>query len=279
LRNPHPDSLLWNTGFVAGDSLGGYLLRSTDRNATYVFPVGGLGLLNTYRAIDIIPTTADSSVFGVRLAEINPDNDYTGVSVTGSTGPFPRTQAHPRALEINDKFYHNVARFHGLSNINMKLYYFQSDEPSWHDFNNAAYWNNSVPRWSIGNFAENTSSGLTTIGNPDRFVSSNITDFSNDVYALVIRDNLDAFVPQIFSPNGDGINDVLFAFGNRYETMNFIVYNRLGEKVFETSDNSVGWDGKFRGKDAQPGVYVYYLTAKILEEGNITQKGDVTLVR
>ena len=279
LYNPDPNSLIWSTGFISGDSLGGYFQRTTDRIAPYMFPVGGLGLLDVHRAIEITPSSSDSSVFGVRMAEINSDADFTGTSMTGSTGPFLRTHAEPRAVNVNEKFYHNIARFYGTSNLSVKMFYFQSDEPSIHDFNNVSFWKNSVPRWTIGTYTENEALGYLNIGNPYKYMSGTITDFSNDVYSLVVRDKDDVYIPQIFSPNGDGINDILFAYGHRFESMQLIIYNRLGERVFETTDNKIGWDGKFRGRDAQSGVYVYYLKGKILEGGNITRKGDITLVR
>lgn len=279
LYNPNPGSLIWTTGFISGDSLAGYFQRTTDRIASYMFPVGGLGLLNVHRAIEITPTSSDSSVFGVRMAEINSDNDFTGTSMTGSVGPFLRTQAGPRAIKVNEKFYHNIARFYGTSNLSVKMFYFQSDEPSIHDFNNVAFWKNSIPRWTVGTYSENQALGYFNIGNPYKYMSGTITDFSNDVYSLVVKDKDDVYIPQIFSPNGDGINDILFAYGHRFESMQLVIYNRLGEMVFETTDNKIGWDGKFRGKDAQSGVYVYYLKGKILEGGNITRKGDITLVR
>jgi large repetitive protein len=110
-------------------------------------------------------------------------------------------------------------------------------------------------------------------------MTSRSLDFNNDVYALSIEDKLELYVPQIFSPNNDGVNDVLFAYGNSIESITFVIYNRLGEIVFETNDNTKGWDGKFRGVDSQSGVYIYYLEAKLLEKGFVTQKGDITLVR
>lgn len=279
LFNPHPDSLIWNTGFVSGDSIGGYLLRSTNRSQSYLFPVGSTTLLNTYRAVSFIPNSGDSSVIGVRLAATNADSDFTGTTFTGAMGPFPLAQKDPEALEINTNFYHHIARFHGTTNGQAKIYYYDSDEPTSHDYNNVMLWNQSVPRWSVTTFAPQVPGLLSSIGSPDKNMVANSLDFSNEVYALSIQDKLEVFVPQIFSPNGDGLNDFLYPYGNRFESLTFTIYNRWGEKVFETTRTTDGWDGKFRGIDAQPGVYVYYLEAEIKEKGKVTQKGDITLVR
>jgi gliding motility-associated-like protein len=87
------------------------------------------------------------------------------------------------------------------------------------------------------------------------------------------------YVPNIFSPNGDGNNDVLYVHGQGIESLQFIVYDRWGEKVFETTDNTQGWDGKFRGKDMEPAVFMYYLKAKMNNDEELKWKGSITLVR
>ena len=280
LYNTDPNSLLWSTGFISGDTIGGYVTRSTDRTAEYLFPVGSNTLLNNLRAVSFIPSNSDSSVIGVRLAARDANFDFTGTSVTGSTGPFPTTQKDPKILSLNKEFYHHISRFYGTTNGKAKIYYFDSDDPTSHAFNGVALWNNSIPRWSISDYSTFTPAFLSSIGFPDKGKEINGFDFSNDVYSLSIEDQINVYVPQIFSPNGDGLNDILYVYGSRVESMTFIVYNRWGEKVFESNDNSMGWDGQFRGSGAIGGVYVYYLEAKIFEESEVvTLKGDITLVR
>jgi gliding motility-associated-like protein len=88
----------------------------------------------------------------------------------------------------------------------------------------------------------------------------------------------DVGIPTAFSPNGDGINDILYVLGD-ITNMEFNIYNRWGQEVFHTKDPSVGWDGKFRGTDLNPGVFAYRLSGK-LPNGNIVErKGNITLVR
>ncbi|MCT4580750.1 MAG: PKD domain-containing protein [Flavobacteriales bacterium] len=87
----------------------------------------------------------------------------------------------------------------------------------------------------------------------------------------------DIFVPSAFSPNGDGKNDILYARGF-IGVMYFAVFDRLGNKVFESEDKEQGWDGMINGKAALGGVYTWYLQAEV--NGNAYQlKGDVTLIR
>ena len=87
------------------------------------------------------------------------------------------------------------------------------------------------------------------------------------------------FVPNIFSPNGDNNNDVLFVRGRGVEYLKFFVYDRWGEKVFESTSMEEGWDGTFRGKPMNPAVFVYYVEATFKDGSTSTLKGDVTLIR
>lgn len=86
-------------------------------------------------------------------------------------------------------------------------------------------------------------------------------------------------VPTAFSPNGDGNNDVLYVRGYALAAVYFAVYNRYGEVVFETSEQNIGWDGKFRGRDENPGVYTWVLQYEFLNGKSGKQKGNTTLIR
>ncbi|MCB0698445.1 MAG: gliding motility-associated C-terminal domain-containing protein [Chitinophagaceae bacterium] len=88
------------------------------------------------------------------------------------------------------------------------------------------------------------------------------------------------FVPSAFSPNGDGLNDVLkpLSVGFR-EYKYFRVFNRWGEQVFQTNRIGDGWDGTFYGKTSDIGTYYWMLDAIDKDGNTVKQKGDVTLVR
>ncbi len=87
------------------------------------------------------------------------------------------------------------------------------------------------------------------------------------------------FVPQAFSPNGDGQNDVLYVRDNCIKYLNFQVFDRWGNRVFETNDKSNGWDGRYKGAAMNTGSYVYYLDATLYDGTNIKKKGNVELIR
>lgn len=87
------------------------------------------------------------------------------------------------------------------------------------------------------------------------------------------------FIPDIFSPNGDQINDELFVRGEGITEMLFRVFDRWGVQVYEGTDPQSGWDGTRNGKKSPSGVYVWYLNAR-LNDGTIEESsGNVTLIR
>ena len=100
------------------------------------------------------------------------------------------------------------------------------------------------------------------------------------------------YIPNIFSPNGDEKNDKLFVQGKGIDQLTFVIYDRWGEKVFETFDSSQkirsngecctygeGWDGTFLGKPMNEAVFVYYVKATMIDNETIEKQGNITLVR
>ncbi|HLU87932.1 MAG TPA: T9SS type B sorting domain-containing protein [Taishania sp.] len=87
------------------------------------------------------------------------------------------------------------------------------------------------------------------------------------------------FVPNAFTPNGDGENDVLYVYGSMIQGIIFRIYDRWGELVFETTNRNEGWDGTFRGKLLDPDVYDYYLDVECVDGLNNIIKGNITLMR
>ncbi len=87
------------------------------------------------------------------------------------------------------------------------------------------------------------------------------------------------FIPNAFSPNGDNFNDVLYVRGKCLVNFTFQVFNRWGEKVFETSDQKTGWDGTQNGQQLNTGVFVYKLEGTTYDGKSFIQKGNITLLR
>ena len=91
------------------------------------------------------------------------------------------------------------------------------------------------------------------------------------------------FMPSAFTPNNDGLNDVLVAVGSEVSSFRMLVYNRWGQQVFSTSARQQGWDGRYNGKDCASGVYAYSVEYRGLgADGKVRPyllTGTVTLIR
>jgi gliding motility-associated-like protein len=87
------------------------------------------------------------------------------------------------------------------------------------------------------------------------------------------------FVPTAFSPNNDGHNELVCLRGTCIQTFYFVIYNRWGEKVFETTDQNRCWDGTYKGKLENTAVFVYNLNATLTSGEKISRKGNISLIR
>ncbi len=87
------------------------------------------------------------------------------------------------------------------------------------------------------------------------------------------------FIPNGFSPNNDLQNDVFFVRSEILDEMNIKVFDRWGEKVFESNSTQNGWDGRFKGSYCQPGVFVYYFKGRCQNQKYFEKKGNITLIR
>ncbi|MBI5372622.1 MAG: PKD domain-containing protein [Sphingobacteriales bacterium] len=86
-------------------------------------------------------------------------------------------------------------------------------------------------------------------------------------------------VPNAFTPQSGDVNSVVMVKGFGIVKMQFIIYNRWGQKVFETHDRRKGWDGKWKGAVQPMDVYVYTLAVEFFDGTKTIKKGDITLIR
>ncbi len=155
---------------------------------------------------------------------------------------------------------------------------------------------------------ESTSIFATVTGNNGVFVWSPVeflscidcqnpvaTPAANTLYAVTYTDAIgcvstdsinimvlpvgDVFFPTAFSPNGDGNNDVYRAAGSSVKQFRLAIYNRWGEKIFESNNFLDGWDGYYKGVQQPMEVYVYASTVTLLNNKTREYKGSITLIR
>ncbi len=94
-----------------------------------------------------------------------------------------------------------------------------------------------------------------------------------------VDDELALFVPDAFTPNGDGMNDVLLVYGVNLLDAQISIYNRWGELMFaSTAAHLEGWDGTFKGEKQAPGTFSYILDVTFLNGYTDMRKGSFLLL-
>ncbi|MEO5641875.1 MAG: gliding motility-associated C-terminal domain-containing protein [Bacteroidia bacterium] len=141
---------------------------------------------------------------------------------------------------------------------------------------------------TLTNFATNQLSDTIHVGHEYYNFQKYAYYFVDDVSVILCDDTIIPppseienylYVPTAFSPNGDGNNDLLFVRGKNIDQLNFSVYDRWGQRVFETNDINVGWDGRYNGEAMENAVFVYYLTLTYADGKTEIKKGNVSLIK
>ncbi len=145
-----------------------------------------------------------------------------------------------------------------------------------------------IYNWTPAQFVANNGAANTMVNPP------NTTTFYltvQDQYGCVTYDTVTiyivdviceepyVYIPNAFTPNGDNINDVFNVRTQQGTEIYLAIFDRWGEKIFETYDLSNSWDGTFRGKPCDPGVFVYYCEVICYNNKMYSKKGNVTLIR
>ncbi|WP_256003688.1 Ig-like domain-containing protein [Pedobacter deserti] len=125
--------------------------------------------------------------------------------------------------------------------------------------------------------------------NPDQLVSIRVRAVGqlacqqSDATSITARaenpQGNNVFVPNTFTPNNDGRNDIFYVYGNTISRMKLRVYNQWGQFLFESQHIQTGWDGTYKGVLQPNGVYVYYLDVQFNDGSKQTRKGTITLLR
>ncbi len=87
------------------------------------------------------------------------------------------------------------------------------------------------------------------------------------------------YVPNAFTPNGDGNNDIVYVHSENIKSLKFYIYDQWGELLYTSTSQQNGWDGSYKGTREPVGVYVYYLEAVMLDGEQVRKKGTITLLR
>ena len=85
------------------------------------------------------------------------------------------------------------------------------------------------------------------------------------------------YIPNTFTPNGDGLNDTFGVAGEAIKDINIQIFNRWGQLIYETNDPEKGWDGRLNGEYVPAGAYVYYLKFDNVDD-KFEKIGTVTVI-
>ena len=110
-------------------------------------------------------------------------------------------------------------------------------------------------------------------------VSDNCGNISEDGVKIKNVCPTQIYIPNVFTPNDDGINDVFNVIGDELSAFSMNIYDRWGERVFESQDINKGWDGTYRGEKAMNGVFIYLIHYTDSNNKRQFAKGTVTLIR
>ena len=149
-------------------------------------------------------------------------------------------------------------------------------------------WTNSNPAIGLAASGSGTVPSFTAINKGNTPVSATITVTpmvdgcagTSTTYVITVNPlDKELFVPNVFTPNGDGKNDQLFVYGNYIERLDMRIFNQWGEHIYTINSRTQGWDGTYKGKAQPVGVYVYALEAVLTGGKTVKLKGSITLIR
>lgn len=126
---------------------------------------------------------------------------------------------------------------------------------------------------TIQNIVVNTTSTYTVTGKS-----------ADDCYdtaqtSLSVKSSDDIWIPNTFTPNKDGRNDIFYVYGTAIDKLELTIWNQWGQMIFTTKDKNTGWDGTSKGKPQPTGVYVYVAKVVLLSGKEVVKKGSVNLIR
>lgn len=136
---------------------------------------------------------------------------------------------------------------------------------------------NLVDAHSSNTMASPTETCTYTMTVTDEFGCKMTKDVVIEVEPMQCGEPL-VFIPNTFTPNGDGKNDVLYVRSSILESFVLRIYNRWGELIFESNSLDKGWDGTFKGKLCEQGVYDYFFEGICINGENFQKRGNVTLL-
>jgi gliding motility-associated-like protein len=296
-------SYSWNNGVVDGvpftpAASGNYVVTGTDANGcTGTFTVAVT--VNTpptvsagAAATDTIPCGSTSFVLPAATTNAaSPSYAWTGPSVvSGGTTATPTVgSAGSYTVVVTDGVTGCTAQSSITIVSNLVIADFTQDVTSGFNPLTVNFTNTSVNAtsygWSFGDgstsFATSPTHDFTAMGAYTVILTASLNGcLDTAMVTIIVNENSSITIPNIFSPNGDDLNDLLTVVSTGIEELNIDIFNRWGQKVYTITAPGQSWDGKLsNGSDAAEGTYFYLLRAVGYDKKEYEQQGPVMLVK
>lgn len=164
MQNQNPNAILRTTGFVSSLN-GGKLSRVTNQNTVYLYPVGSSLGVSRYRPVEITPNSSTNNTYAVRLANLD-------ANIEG----YNRTEHEIEICQLNDLFYHQIARTSGSAAADIKIAFDNVADGDWEGISN---WKTPLSEWQI------VDGSYVTAGSPyDKAIKDGWNDYLSEPYIL-----------------------------------------------------------------------------------------------
>ncbi|MCX7696422.1 MAG: gliding motility-associated C-terminal domain-containing protein, partial [Bacteroidales bacterium] len=288
-------SYTWNQGLGSGQS------HQVSPNTTTVYSVTGTdnnGCTNTAQVTVIVDPPIQASISGdtsLCIGETTILNAMGGTSYQWSGPGITNPAANPQTVTPSSTGQYTVTVTQGSCSATATIWVNVHPLPVANAGNDTTIvLGNSVQLQASGGvvYQWSPATGLSCTTCPNPVASPSATTLytvtvtneygcssTDDVLVKVELNCGDVFVPQAFSPNGDGNNDVFKVHGNCIETIQVKIFDRWGNKIFETTDPNQSWNGEFNGKEVNGGTYTYVVTGTLVTGESFVKKGVVVLIK
>ena len=294
-----PYSYSWNSGQVTADigniGPGNYTLTVTDlQNCVWSFPYLVPNMASLPFVVSQTNDTCNQEVGAASISILNGVPPYvfnwstvptqTGSVATGlSQGIYTVSVADASGCGTIVSYTINNVTDVFSGSVTVDPVYPQAGVPFTITLNGLNSWTIDQSNWPDGTVSNSANSTLTIqdfgIYPGSFFLISNNNCLDTLEYSVFVKDKMTLYVPNAFTPNGDGKNEMFKAYGTLIKVFHMLIFDRWGNLIFESSSLGRGWDGTFKGEKVMNDVYVWKIYATDFYDEEHVMIGHVTVVR
>lgn len=258
------DAIKQTTGYVnTSSSKEGFLIRTLSNNSTYLYPLGN-SINGVYRYRPLSVKADKNGAIGCQFQNYKADKDYYNIEDTkdGVKG-------------VNEHFYHGLIAKDVDNKVSLTIAFNTADDGA---FENITNWDETVRKWSLVKTSSPSESGFrTATANLSTAEKLSLTTSAVLPVALAGKYMPDLFIPNVFTPNADHVNDefVIRGLKENYPENELVIINRWGNEVFKATNYQNDWNGS----NFNEGVYFYILKVHAKDGATKSFTGYVHIIR